>query len=179
MSKVSPQLIIAIILITLGVASRLLPHEANFAPIGAIALFGGVILGWKHALWLPLSAMIISDLFIGFYSGIGFTWVSFVLIALFGMTLKKAKLGKKIVVGGVVSASIFFVVSNFGVWVSSGMYSHTLAGLIQCYTMAIPFFRMTLLSDLFYSGALFGLNAFAIYLVAKYSKVSSQSPYLH
>jgi len=172
-NKLSPQLIIAVILITLGAASRLLPHEANFAPIGAIALFGGAMLGWKYALWLPLGAMIISDVFIGFYSGIGFTWAAFLLIAAFGMTLRRAGLGKKVVLGGLASAIIFFIVSNFGVWVSSGMYAQTLAGLVQCYTMALPFFRMTLLSDLFYSGVLFGLQAFAVYAVTKRMRLSS------
>lgn len=173
---VNKSLIIGIVLVVLGVVLRLIPHVPNFAPIGAIALFAGAILGWRIALWLPLSAMILSDLVIGFYPGIGYTWGSFVLIVLFGMMLRKNNMLVKTAFGGFASATIFFIVSNFGVWASSGMYQHTFAGIIQCYTMALPFFRMTLVSDLFFSGVLFGTYALAMYLVRDKRKVSSLFP---
>ena len=172
--SVNTSLLISVILIAIGITLRLVPHMPNFAPIGAIALFGGAMLGWRYALWLPLSTMMLSDLIIGFYPGIEFTWISFLVIALVGIALKNKGLLMKIGVGGVTSATIFFVISNFGVWVASGMYTHTLAGFVNCYTMALPFFRGTLMGDVFYSGVLFGLQALAVYVVEKRLRVSSQ-----
>jgi hypothetical protein len=150
------QLIIAIALIIIAVMLRLLPHEPNFAPVGAIALFGGVLLGWRLALWLPLSVMMLSDLLLGFYPGIQYTWIGFLLVAGFGMLLKKLPFLPRVTLGAFGSAVIFFVVSNFGVWLASGMYALSVEGLWQCYCAALPFFRTTLLGDAFYVFMLFG-----------------------
>ena len=154
-------LLITALLVALGVGSRLIPHEANFAPIAAIALMSGALLGRKYALGVLLLIMAISDLVIGTYSSMLFTWSAFALIALYGTMFKNASFTKRVVIGSLGSASIFFVVSNFGVWVSSGMYAHTLAGLANCYIMAVPFFRATFVSDFAYSGALFGVAILA------------------
>lgn len=159
------QLVAALLLVIAGTALRLLPHIPNFAPVGAIALFGGAVLGWRLAVWLPLVLMISSDFLIGFYPGIEFTWAGFLLIALFGMLLRRVGLIGRIVVGGAASGLLFFTVSNFGVWLTSGMYVHTLDGLIQCYVMALPFFRVSLMADLFYSALIFGLYELVLYVV--------------
>ena len=153
---VSTSLLIGIALVVLGVTLRLVPHIPNFAPIGAIALFGGAILSWRIALWLPLVVMFISDVILGFYQGIEFTWLGFLLVAVFGMLLSRRGFLARISLGVLGIGIIFFIVSNFGVWLTSGMYSHTWAGLVQCYYMALPFFRMSFLSDMFYSVVLFG-----------------------
>lgn len=155
-SSVNWQLLIAVVLIIVGAALRLLPHIPNVAPVGAIALFGGAVLGWRLAMWLPLLVMVISDLVLGFYPGIAFTWAGFVFIALYGRLLRRAPLPAKVLVGALGSGVIFFIVSNFGVWLSSGMYPSTLEGLAQCYVMGLPFLRATLLGDLAYSVVLFG-----------------------
>jgi len=168
---VSTSALIGVALIILGVTLRLMPHIPNFAPIGAIALFGGAILSRKIALWLPLVAMLISDIFLGFYQGIEFTWAAFMLVAVFGMALSRKGFFTRISLGVLGTGVIFFVVSNFGVWLTSGMYSHTWAGLVQCYYMALPFFRMTFLSDMTYSVMLFGVYEVVTYLVRKPSIV--------
>lgn len=155
----SKTLQIALLLITFGVVFRLLPHEANFAPVAAIALLGGAMLGRKYALFVPLAILLISDMVLGFYSSLVFTWLAFILIATYGMLFRKSSFTKRVILGGVGSASIFFIVSNFGVWAISGMYPLTLAGLAESYFMAVPFFRATLVSDLVYSGVLFGAAA--------------------
>jgi hypothetical protein len=155
------QLIIAMALIIIAVMLRLLPHEPNFAPVGAIALFGGVLLGWRLALWLPLSVMMLSDLLLGFYPGIQYTWIGFLLVAGFGMLLKKLPFLPRVTLGAFGSAAIFFVVSNFGVWLAGGMYAQSVEGLWQCYYAALPFFRMTLLGDAFYAFMLFGVYELA------------------
>jgi hypothetical protein len=163
---------VALALVAFGVIMRLVPHAANFAPVGAIALFGGAVLPKKVAWWLPVAVMAVSDLFIGFYSGILFTWAAYLMVALFGMTLRRTRNLYRIVLGSLGGATIFFLVSNFGTWAQGGLYPHTWAGFVQCYTMAIPFFRNTLAGDLFYNALLFGAFAFAT------SKLAAPKPKL-
>lgn len=160
------QLIVAISLIALCVYMRVLPHPANFAPVAAVAIFGGAVLPRKFALWVPLLAMIISDAIIGFYDIMYVTWACYFLIALAGsIWLRKPTIAKGVAL--VASSSVFFfVVTNFAVWVSSGMYPHTRSGLYQCYWMALPFFRNTALSDAVYTAALFAVYAWAKILIA-------------
>ncbi len=161
------QLAIALTLIAIGVTLRLLPHPANFAPIAAIALFGGAVLPRRLAPWVPLGAMVVSDLFIGFYDVMPVTWACYLLIALAGSRwLRRPTLAKGAAV--TLSASLFFfVVTNFAVWAASDMYAHTWAGLAQCYYMALPFFRGTVSSDVVYTAALFGVYGFALMVVRR------------
>lgn len=170
-TTINPQLIVAIGLIIVGAAFRLVPHLPNITPIGAIALFGGAVLGWRVAVWLPLVAMIASDLFIGFYPGIAFTWAGFLLVALYGMLFKNARLTSRVTFGAIGGSLVFFVASNFGVWVASGMYAHTYAGLVECYAMALPFFRMSLMGDIFYSFVIFGIYAVMVRTIAQRSAI--------
>lgn len=141
---------------------RLLPHPANLAPVGAIAIFGGAVLPRKLAWWMPVAVMIISDLFIGFYAGMWFNWMAFLLVALFGMALRKSNNFTRIAVGTLGGSLLFFVVSNFGTWALGNMYPHNFGGLMDCYYMGLPFFRGTLVGDLAYSTVLFGAYAFAM-----------------
>ena len=153
---------LALFLVAAGVLMRLLPHPANFAPITAIALFGGSVLPKKIAIWVPLGAMVISDAVIGFYSLMPLIWLCYLLIALASSRwLRPAHLPRGITL--VVGSSVFFyLVTNFGVWAMSGMYTHTWSGLVNCYVLAIPFFRNTLLSDAVYTAALFGIYELAV-----------------
>lgn len=156
---------IALLLIGFAVASRFLPHAPNFAPVAAVALLGGAILPKKYALVLPLAAMVISDLFIGLHSTILFTWGSFALTALLSYRYLRQPTAAKVIGASLAASVLFFVVSNLGVWVEGRLYAHTLEGLIQCYYNALPFFRNTALSDLLYSGVLFGSYFAARYAV--------------
>ena len=147
---------IAFMLVALAVALRLLPHPANFAPVAAIALFGGAVLPRKLAVWVPLAAMMISDLIIGFYDIMPIIWLCYALIALASsLWLRKPTLvrGAVLTLG---SSVFFFIVTNFAVWAAGTMYAHTWAGLMQCYALALPFFRDTFLSDAGYTLILFG-----------------------
>jgi len=139
-------------------ALRLVPHPPNFTPIGAMALFSGAYLGRRGAVALvaPLSALFLSDLVLGFYRGMPTVYFSVALIVIIGwMALRRVS---PIRVGGAAIASsvLFFVLTNFGMWLSSGFYPHTLAGLEACYIAAIPFFQNTVAGDLFYAAVLFG-----------------------
>ena len=156
-------------MIAMAAISRLLPHPYNFTPIGAMALFGGFAFNnRKYAFLFPLAAMIISDILLeflfgwGFHSTTPFVYGSFVLITFIGMFLKRLPsdygLFVSVSVAPMLSSILFFIVSNFGVWITGG-YSYTLQGLANCYVMAIPFFYGTFLGDIFYSIILFGSYA--------------------
>ncbi|MFH1291643.1 MAG: DUF6580 family putative transport protein [bacterium] len=144
-----------LILIILGTSCRILPHPANFAPIGAIALFGAMYLP-KKWLILPLLAMLISDFFIGFYSlPIMFSvYGSFALIGIIGIYVKKNKKFRTILGGTVLGSILFFLITNWAVWAFGAMYAPTMQGLMTSYYMALPFFRNTLFGDLFYTSVL-------------------------
>jgi hypothetical protein len=145
---------LAIALMIIGILSRIIYHAPNFTPILALALFGGVYLKKGYALTVPVALMIVSDLIIGLHDMIFFTWGSIILISAIGLFVRKNKSFASLLGAGVFSAIVFFVVTNFGVWLFK--YPHTWQGLTQCYVAAIPFFRMTLLSTLAYGAVLFG-----------------------
>lgn len=150
--------------------SRLIPHPPNFAPIGGMALFGAAY--YNHRIWafvIPVVSMWISDLllnnvvygvffdrFLWFYDGAWFTYGAFILITLTGMfTLRKVRV-PNLFFSAMGASVIFFIVSNFGVWFSGTMYPKDLSGLMACHTAGIPFFKNTVIGDLFYTGLLFG-----------------------
>lgn len=167
-------------LFTIGLGWRLAPHMPNFAPIGAIVLFGSVLLGWRITLWLLIAILLFSDIVIGFYAGIEWTWLGFGLIIVIGNIIKRTPLLWRIPVGALGSSIVFFIVSNFGTWVASGMYSHDIAGLIQCYTMGLPFFRVTVLSDVFFYSVFLGVYKVVVYYKYKrYSFVPAKTPLIN
>jgi len=153
------EFIIALILVLGGGILRILPHPPNFTPICAIALFGGVYLSKKLALILPVLAMFFSDIFIGFYYPLLMLSVygSFILCVILGIWLKKEKKWYTILGGSFCCSILFFIITNFGFWVFTPWYQKTLSGLVECYIMAIPFFKNTLLGDLFYVIIFFGI----------------------
>ena len=152
------ELSIALLFILIGISLRLLPHPPNFAPIAALALFGGVYLSRKIAFILPMAAMMISDIFIGYYEfGLMiFVYGSFLLCVILAFWLKKHKKWYTVLGSSLFAALIFFFLTNFAVWIFTPWYAKTFAGLIQCYLIALPFFRNTLLGNLFYVTAFFG-----------------------
>lgn len=150
-----------------GIAARLLPHAPNFTPIAAIALFGGVYLNRKYAIVLPLIAMLISDLFIGFHETMFAVYGAFLLTGCLGLWLRKHKNVKYIVGASLASSIMFFLITNFGFWLTYSLYPKTMAGQLEAYAMALPFFRNTLMGDLFYTGVFFGSYEFIKMLVVK------------
>lgn len=166
---------LALALIALAALTRLLPHPPNFSPIGAIALFGAA---YFNRQWLmlavPFAALFFSDLFLnnviykelygGEFTFITSWWiyVAFALVMVAGMGLLSNKVSGIRVLGASLSASlIFFLVTNFSVWAESGMYPKTMGGLAACFTAGIPFIGNTILGDLFFSAAMFGVYEWA------------------
>jgi hypothetical protein len=144
-------------LIVAGAFLRIVPHLPNFAPVGAIALFGGGVLPLPWSLLVPVAAMGLSDAVLGFYPGMVWVYGSFLLIALLGRAALQPRRPVVRIAATALGASVlFFAVTNFGEWLGP-LYPHTWDGLCAAYIAAIPFFRNTALSDIGYSLALFGL----------------------
>ncbi len=165
-----------------GVLLRLMPHIANFAPISATALFGGANLNKRFAILIPLIAMAISDyllLYINpfgnpmidfshiqpitamFHSTTLYVWGSFAISGLIGNWLKKHKKPSYIVAASFLASIQFFIITNYGVW-AGGMYNRGSDGLMESYIMGLPFFKWTLLGDLFYTGVFFSSYELAL-----------------
>lgn len=161
----SPKFLFITITIFLAALSRLLPHPFNFTPIGAMALFGGAYFSNKKLSFIiPLVAMFVSDCLIGFHNTIVYVYVSFILITIIGIFISKNINARNIVLASLTSSFLFFIISNFGVWVSDST-SHGIIGLFNTYFIAIPFYNNdplgsflfnNILGDLFFNGVLFG-----------------------
>jgi hypothetical protein len=151
---------LALILVVAGVILRVMPHPWNFAPIGAIALFGGARFDRRYfAVGIPLITMLIGDAFIGFHSLMPVIYATYALIAVIGMFLRDRTSIVAIGGGVLLSSTIFYLTTNFAVWEMGTTYAKSAAGLAACYIAAIPFFGNTLASDAIYSAIFFGIFA--------------------
>ena len=160
---ISPLLIIFV-----AVLMRLLPHLPNFTPIAAMALFGGVYLSKKYTFIIPLAAMFMSDIFLGFHATMPYVYGSFILAGVIGLWLKNHKSTKNIICSSLISSILFFLITNFGVWVG-GWYPRTFSGLMESYVMGIPFFKNTVIGDLVYTGVFFSAYELVQLLITRYS----------
>jgi len=153
-------ILIALIIFLISL-SRIFPHPPNFTPILALAIFGGAYLPNRIiALSLPILAMFLSDLIIGFHSQIYAVYVTIIVLSLLGNMIKTKNI-KNLAITGFAGSLIFFMITNFSVWLSGGLYPLTIDGLLECYIMAIPFFHNTLISTLLFLGILFFGYTFA------------------
>lgn len=152
------KIIVAIAIILLAAASRLVKHPFNFTPVAAMALFAGCYLQKKWAVVLPLAAMFVSDYFIGFYDWpvMISVYTSIALAFFIGWFLREYFKWYNVILASLASSVAFFVITNFAVWAFFDWYPHSWSGLISCFTLALPFFRNTLLGDFIYTGLFFG-----------------------
>ncbi|MBI5728326.1 MAG: hypothetical protein HY984_01065 [Candidatus Magasanikbacteria bacterium] len=143
-------------LILLGAVSRLLPHPPNVVPIGALAIFGGLYLPRPWSAIVPFLSMFLSDVIIGFYDWriMAVVYACFLCGVFIGEKMKNNKKIPVLLGGATLSALIFFLATNAAVWVFGSLYPHTFSGLFQSYAMAIPFFRNSLIGDIFYMSIL-------------------------
>jgi uncharacterized membrane protein len=147
------KIVIPATVILLAALLRLVPHLPNFAPIGAMALFGGMYLEKKYAFIVPLVALFLSDIFLGFHATMPFVYGSFLLSGLIGLWIRQHRSVKRVVFGTLLSSVLFFLITNFGTWLVSGMYQKSPKGLIEAFVLALPFFRNTIFGDLLYTTA--------------------------
>lgn len=127
--------------------TRLIPHPPNFTSLIALSFYIPFLFGVNY-LPILLVSFLITDLYIGFHETIFFTYFSVLFIGLFSKYFSKNLINR--VLGSFLSATIFFVITNFGVW-TLGLYPNTILGLIECYVMALPFFSQSIISTLIYS----------------------------
>ena len=142
---------------------RLAPHPMNFAPIGALALFGGAYFSSKReALAIPLLSLILGDVFTGFHQLLPVIYASFLVSVAIGFWLRRKRSAPRIGAATLAGAMQFFLVTNFALWASSiGSYPKTAGGLAACYIAGIPLFWNMLAGDAFYATLLFGGMALA------------------
>jgi len=152
-----PRLVLLISIILLAALSRLIPHPPNMASVTAVALFGGAYFSDRRlAFLIPLAALFLSDLVLGFYNHMEVVYSSFALIVCIGFWLQKNRSTLHIAGAALTSSVLFFLLTNFGVWAFDSPYPRALDGLITCYVAAIPFFTKTLQGDMLYTIILFG-----------------------
>ena len=155
-------------LILIAALTRVLPHPPNFSPVEAVALFGGAYFASRHwALIVPLAAMFVSDLVLaaingGQYAtwfgsgGIALVYLCVALSVVLGFGLRGKVSGARVLGYSLLGSVLFFLVTNFSVWLFGTMYAKSAAGLMAAYAAGIPFFQWTVLGTLFYSAVLFG-----------------------
>jgi hypothetical protein len=154
--------IVGIIVVVAAVRVALV-NVPNVAPISGLALFAAA--HFKSRTWgllAPLIALFLGDAFMtlflpeyGFYDAMPFTYAGFLSVALIGLVLRRKVTTPGVLLASVAGSSIFFIISNFGVWATGG-YPITWNGLILCYEMAWPFYRLTFLGDLAFAIVFFG-----------------------
>lgn len=166
-----------LVLILVAAFSRIIPHPHNFTPVGGIAVFGSYFLGRKiWAFFVPLFSLWLSDLFINniiypiqypqYYEGFtlfGSFWVygSFLLMIPLAWGLLSSFSVPKLALTGFSTASLFFLITNFGSWLNNPVYPQNFSGLLTSYAAGLPFFQNTLLGDISYLIILFGATKIA------------------
>ena len=142
--------IFPISLIFILALSRLIPHPYNFTPVLAVGVFSGFYFKQVYlSFFVVIFSMFIGDLFLGFHSTMFFTYISLVVAVLIGLYIKRFNF-TEILFSGLASSLCFFIITNFGAWLTLEMYEKNLTGLLQSYVLAIPFFHNTLISTLLY-----------------------------
>ena len=157
--QVKNNIYLALGLVVLLALSRLIPHPPNFTPILGMAVFSGAIINMRFIAYLvPLTAMLLSDLYLGFHASMPIIYFSLAVCVLIG-TFIEARVS---ILNSFLSISlgvlVFFLITNFMVWYGSGMYESSISGLMTCYFMGLPFVQNTFISSLLY-----GMGAFLIF----------------
>jgi len=179
--KISAKEIFPIGLVLLLAFSRLIPHPPNFTPIVAVAIMSGYFFkNIKLSFVVLLIAMLLVDVFLGFYKHMLFVYLSLFLITFIFFKISDKINFKNLFVFGFLGSLIFYLVSNFGVWASGVLspvtnlpYEKDLNGLISCYFLAIPFFKNTLFSTVIFSYAAFLVNY--LYVKSGQKKIAEKS----
>lgn len=169
--KNNTPLVASIIIVILAALMRLLPHPANFAPITALALFGGAHFKGPRAFLIPILAMLLSDIFLGFHGTMPYVYGSFLIIVFVGKLLERKQTFPRILGASIASSLLFFFITNFGVWAAGTMYVKNMSGLMTSYLMGIPFLKNTFLGDLLYTFTFFYGYQYVVAITEKFLPV--------
>ena len=161
--------IIPICLILLLSFSRLIPHSPNFTPILAAGIFSGFYFrNFFLSAFIVIFSMFLGDIYLGFHETMIFTYISLAIAVVLGLYVKQFSF-KEIFFAGLGGSVCFFLVTNFGAWLTLDMYEKNIFGLIQSYILAIPFFGNTLISTF--------LNLFIIKIIFDFLKNQNTAKY--
>ena len=162
-NRIHPRAALITGIVLAAAALRMVPHPMNFAPIGALALFGGAYFSSKRtAVAVPLLSLVAGDILTGFHRLIPYVYASFLVSVAIGFWLRRKKSSWRIGGATVAGAIQFFLITNFALWASSiGNYPKNAGGLAECYIAGVPLFWNTLTGDAFYVVLLFGGMALA------------------
>jgi hypothetical protein len=155
MHKIPKRSLLAITYLVASAIWRFLPHWANVTPFTALALYTGSQHQSRWSLLTPIIPLALTDLFFGWHATIPFVYGSLLIIGLLGRLLRTQS-PLNLMATSLVGSLFFFIITNFGVWLTSGLYPHTLGGLLTACTLGIPFYKNALLGDLLFSLAFFG-----------------------
>lgn len=164
---------IAYFFIAFGLFIRLIPGFSHseigtlYSPVLAIALFSGAYLGKKQSLFIPIIIMAVSDFFIGYYDWklMVIVYGSFLLTVLLGRRFKR-----NFIAGSLIGATVYFFVTNFGFWALTPWYTKDLKGLYECFILALPYFKNSIIGTLVYSTIFFGAYELAKIIICKTKK---------
>lgn len=153
-----PRFLALLTIILAAAATRLFPHPPNMTSLSAVALFGGAYFADKRLAFLvPLGALFLSDLVLGFYAHVEVVYLAFLLVVCIGLLLQKHRSVLTIAGASIASSLVFFLVTNFvGFHIDGGLYPMTFNGMMESYIAGLPFLRNTMIGDLLYTALLFG-----------------------
>lgn len=165
-SKAKIELGLFVLLVAFGVVGRWLQPQWFFTPTVAVALFAGYYFDSRRlALLVPVGVLAISNLFLPSYHHAGVmavVYLAFALPVVLGWRLRRRPGYVPLAVGGLLPAAVFYLTTNFAIWLFLDWYPHSVAGLMACYAAGLPFFRYMLAGDVFYTALLFGAYALAV-----------------
>lgn len=132
--------------------SRLIPHPPNFTPIIAATILSSIFFNKStKSISVVIISFLITDIILGFYPSMMITYLSLILLILLSHNFFTSVNFKNLFFYSLTSSVIFFLLSNFGFWMFSGLYEISFSGLLKCFYMAIPFFKNTILSTIIFS----------------------------
>ena len=167
---------LAYVFLALAIAFRFVPHPMNFTPIAAALLYFGAKQPRKQ-MWIPVAILAVVDVVLNRMYGYAFsvdyvaTWAFYAAVLLLGAVLVSKVSAVRVVGASLASSVTFFIISNFMVWAGWSMYTKNFAGLVECYAAAVPFFRNSVVSDMLFASAFFGVPAL---IAAKQAKAAKQ-----
>lgn len=169
------KVLLAVSLIAIATLGRLIPHPWNMTPVAAAAIFAGVKLGKTYAVIVPLAAMLLGDVVIGFYNWhmLVVVYASMLAVGLVAYFTRSKKGGLIFLARPVFASVLFFLTTNAAVCFFGTMYPHTLAGLVGSYVAGLPFLGRDLMGNLLYTSLFFGVYEYAL---RPLSVVLSSSP---
>jgi len=182
-------LLLIVLFVAIIFLGRILPHPYNFTPLIAVTLLSSYSISNKFlAIIIPVVGFWLSDLFMNnhiyagyfadftvFNSGMIWTYGAIVLVALMGSSFLNKITTGKVVLASLSGSTIFYLISNFGVWAFSPMYAKTLAGVVQCYSLALPFYGTSLMGDLVYCALLFGAYQLVFFKIPNFLTLQSKT----